>query len=280
MKNPIYPCLWYDGTGKSAAELYSRAFPNFKLLSENPLVIMMEIEGQKVMALNGGPTFSITPAISLFVAFHDSAALDKCYATLVESGQALMPLGTYPWAPRYAWVRDAYGMTWQLMLDEMEMGHPRITPSFLFSNAQFGNGSKAMAHYMRIFPNSEALFQERYRAGEPAPEGYLKFGRFSINGNPMAAMDGPGNHEFEFTEGVSLVVECENQEEIDYYWNNLVDGGEESQCGWLKDRFGVSWQIIPSNLGALMDGPHRQQVMEAFLKMKKFDLAELQRVSQ
>lgn len=89
-------------------------------------------------------------------------------------------------------------------------------------------------------------------------------------------MDGPGNHNFEFNEGLSFVVNCDTQEEIDYYWSKLTEGGQESNCGWLKDKFGVSWQIVPTVLGKLMqDKEKAQRVMEAFLKMKKFDIAKL-----
>jgi predicted 3-demethylubiquinone-9 3-methyltransferase (glyoxalase superfamily) len=140
MTKPIYPCLWLDGQAKAAAEFYCSVFENGKIISENPIVVIFEINGSKFMALNGGP-------------------------------------------------------------------------------------------------------------------------------------------EYALTEGVSFVIDCETQGEIDYYWEKLTaDGGKESMCGWLKDKFGVSWQVVPSILGSLMSDPEKgQRVVQAFLKMKKFDIEKLKR---
>jgi predicted 3-demethylubiquinone-9 3-methyltransferase (glyoxalase superfamily) len=140
MTNPIYPCLWFDGNAKAAAEYYCSIFKNSKIISENPIVVMFELNGNKFMGLNGGPKFN-------------------------------------------------------------------------------------------------------------------------------------------FTEAVSFVVNCDTQEEIDHYWNKLTDEGEESMCGWLKDKYGVSWQIVPSILPQLMGDPDKSaKVIEAFLKMKKFDIEKLLKV--
>lgn len=137
MKNPIYPCLWFDGQAKEAAIYYCSVFKNSKIVSENPVVVIFELDGKKFMALNGGPNFK-------------------------------------------------------------------------------------------------------------------------------------------FTEATSFVVDCETQEEIDYYWNKLSEGGSEGKCGWLKDKFGLSWQIVPVILGKLMSDPEKaSRVMEAFMKLKKFDIEKL-----
>ncbi|MBK8845913.1 MAG: VOC family protein [Bacteroidetes bacterium] len=100
---------------------------------------------------------------------------------------------------------------------------------------------------------------------------------FTLHGYVYKAMDGPGNHNFTFSEGLSFVINCDTQEQIDYYWNSFTkDGGEESMCGWCKDKFGVSWQVVPSILGKLMnDAEKSQRVMQAFMQMKKFDIQEL-----
>jgi predicted 3-demethylubiquinone-9 3-methyltransferase (glyoxalase superfamily) len=137
MKNPIYPCLWFNGQAKEAAEFYCTVFKNSKIISENQMVVIFELNGKKFMALNGGPNFK-------------------------------------------------------------------------------------------------------------------------------------------FTEAVSFVVDCETQEEIDYYWDALTKDGEESMCGWLKDKFGLSWQIVPTILAELMNDPEKgPRVLNAFLKMKKFDIEKL-----
>ena len=138
MTNSIYPCLWFDGQAKTAADFYCTVFKESKITAENPMVVTFELNGVKFMALNGGP-------------------------------------------------------------------------------------------------------------------------------------------QFKFNEAISFVINCETQDEIDYYWDKLTEGGEESRCGWLKDKFGVSWQVVPSILGKLMSDPERsQRVMQAFMQMKKFDIVRLQ----
>ncbi|HOZ87358.1 MAG TPA: VOC family protein, partial [Bacteroidia bacterium] len=107
--------------------------------------------------------------------------------------------------------------------------------------------------------------------------GKVMFSEFNLNKYQVIAMDGPGEHNYTFNEGVSFVVNCETQKEIDHYWNKLCEGGAESMCGWLVDKFGVSWQIVPANLGKLMNNPVKsQKVMQALLKMRKLDIETLE----
>jgi predicted 3-demethylubiquinone-9 3-methyltransferase (glyoxalase superfamily) len=106
------------------------------------------------------------------------------------------------------------------------------------------------------------------------------YSEFELNGFELIAMDGPGDHKFQFDEGISFVIECDTQQEIDHYWNNFTkDGGKESMCGWCSDKFGVWWQIVPSKLSAWMSDPVKSpKVIEAFMKMKKFDMATLEKI--
>ena len=167
-------------------------------------------------------------------------------------------------------------MTWQLMLGELGPEGHKIITSFLFVGDLFGKGEQAIRNYTSIFEDSKIHHLELYQEGEEQPVGTLKFGSFSLGNSKFAAMDGPGTHDFQFNEGVSLVVECENQQEIDYFWGKLTEGGAEVQCGWLRDKYGVSWQIIPANLGSLMSDPGKwERVMQALLKMIKLDIAAL-----
>ena len=222
--------------------------------------------------------FKINPSISMLVNCHSEEEVQSLWNKFLEGGSALMNLDKYPWSEKYGWVKDKFGLTWQLMYRGIsEEGAPKITPSFLFSNKQYGKAKQAIGFYASIFPNSFAHQLQFYEAGEQQAEGNLKFGHFTLSDNLFAAMDGPGNHEFDFNEAVSLIVECDTQVEIDTYWNTLTEGGEESQCGWLKDKFGVSWQIVLTILGKLMSDPQRAgRVMQAFMKMKKFDIAALE----
>lgn len=273
MNNDIFPCLWFDGNAKDAADFYCTVFSNSTVVTENPMVVQFEIEGKKIMGLNGGPMFKINPSISLFVTCETNEEIEKIYHKLLDGGNAMMTLDKYPWSEKYAWIADKFGMTWQLMVGKLPEGSQKIIASFLFVGEQCGKAQEAMQHYTSIFPNSAIYYAETYKADEDQPEGNLKFGHFSLNNEMLAAMDGTGNHNFAFNEGVSLMVECETQEEIDEYWTKLTEGGAESRCGWLKDKFGVLWQIVPTVLGRLMKDPSKaKNVMAEVMKMKKLDI--------
>ena len=145
----------------------------------------------------------------------------------------------------------------------------------LFAGNQFGRAEEAIQFYISVFNNSAADLLVHYPEGNPHA-GKLMYSEFNLNKYGIIAMDGPGDHKFTFNEAVSYVVNCETQQEIDLYWNKLTEGGSESMCGWLKDKFGVSWQIVPTVLGKLMTDPEKApRVMQAFMKMKKFDIETL-----
>ena len=277
MNNNIFPCLWFDGNAREAADFYCTVFGNSKVTTDTPMVVQFEIEGKKLMGLNGGPVFTINPSISLFVTCQTDEEIESMYNKLFEGGKAMMPLDKYPWSEKYAWVVDRFGMTWQLMRDELPEGAQKIVASFLFVGEQCGKAQDAVKLYTSVFPNSANYHLETYQAGEAQPEGNLKFGHFALNGEMFAAMDGTGNHNFTFNEGVSLMVECDTQQEIDNYWNKLTENGKESRCGWLKDAFGVSWQIVPKVLSSLTKNPVKaQKVMAEVMKMKKLDIQTLE----
>jgi predicted 3-demethylubiquinone-9 3-methyltransferase (glyoxalase superfamily) len=239
------------------------------------MVVNFELNGKKIMALNGGPMFKINPSISFFAECISVNETNEIWDKLIQGGKALMPIDKYPWSERYGWVQDKFGMTWQVMLSGAAIDNLKITPSFLFTSQQFGKTEAAINFYTSIFDHSAKDLIIHYER-ETEHAGKILFSRFTINQYPMIAMDGPGVHDYTFNEAVSLVVDCETQEEIDYYWNKLTEGGKESQCGWLKDKFGVSWQIVPAILGKLMSDRERgPRVMRAFMQMKKFDIQKL-----
>lgn len=150
-----------------------------------------------------------------------------------------------------------------------------ITP-FLWFNTQ---AEEAAKFYTSIFKNSKMLGIAHYPEGSPGPVGSVMTVEFQIEGQPFIALN--GGPLFTFNESISFVVSCETQKEVDHLWNALTaDGGQESMCGWLKDKFGVSWQIVPTAMGKLMSGkdPKKsQRAMQAMMKMKKLDIAELER---
>ena len=142
----------------------------------------------------------------------------------------------------------------------------------------FDNQAEEAAHfYTSIFKDASIGNISRYGAGGPGPEGAVMVISFKLAGQEFTALN--GGPQFKFTEAISLMVSCETQEEIDYYWEQLSAGGKESQCGWLKDKYGLSWQIIPANMGKLMsnkDPEKAARTMQAMMQMSKLDIAALE----
>ncbi|MFL5753667.1 MAG: VOC family protein [Bacteroidia bacterium] len=276
MQNQLYPCLWFDGQAKAAAEFYCSVFKNSKIKSENSMVVTFELGGKHFMGLNGGPNFKFTPAISFFVLLETLEETNAAWEKLIEGGKAMMPIDKYPWSERYGWVQDKFGLTWQISIVNNPGDKQKITPSLLFTGKQFGRAEEALQFYTSVFEDSSTARMVHYPAGD-ANAGKVLYSEFKLGQYEMIAMDGPGEHQYTFNEAVSLVVSCDTQKEIDYYWNKLTEDGEESMCGWLKDKFGISWQIVPSSIGKLMSDPQRsQKVMQAILKMKKLDIGVLE----
>ena len=282
MKNKMYPCLWFDGNAKEAADYYCTAFENSSITSENPLVVIFELDDFQFMGLNGGPVFKKNPSISFFAYCDSAEEIEKKWKHLSADGSVMMALDKYPWSEKYGWCQDKFGVNWQLMMSNNN--EQKIVPALMFTQQQAGKAEEAINFYTDVFSqqngspkSAEVKMVSRYEKGEHDVEGYIKHAQFTLNDQLFVAMDSSGAHNFTFNEGVSIVVPCETQEEIDYFWNKLTEGGNESQCGWLKDKFGVSWQIVPSMLGKLMSDPaRREKVMQAFMQMKKFDIKKLE----
>jgi len=272
MNNTIHPCIWFDGNAKEASTFYCTVFSDSKITVDTPMVVNFELWGKKFMGLNGGPMFKINPSISLFVNCKTAEQTSEIYNRLAEGGEPLMALGKYDWSESYGWIKDKYGLTWQIMLG----GEEKISPSLLFTGDKFGKAEAAIKFYTSVFDNSSIDVLQHYSSETPFA-GKVLFSECKLSGYNLIAMDGPGEHAFTFNEAVSFVVECNNQEEIDYYWNTFTERGQESMCGWLKDEFGISWQIIPASIGKLMSDPERgARVMQEVMKMKKLDIAKLE----
>jgi predicted 3-demethylubiquinone-9 3-methyltransferase (glyoxalase superfamily) len=279
MSNQLYPCLWFNGNAEEAARFYCGILKDSSVKVCTPMVVTFELCGKQFMGLNGGPMFKPNPSISFFIKCETVDETNDTWNKLSEGGKALMPIDKYPWSERYGWIQDKFGFTWQVMVHDGKDNKQTVCPSMLFTKEKFGKAEEAVKLYTSVFKNSNIDVLIPYPAGD-ANAGKVMFSEFKLNGYNIVAMDGPGNHEYTFNEAVSLVVNCDTQDEIDYYWNKFTtDGGVESQCGWLKDKFGVSWQIVPSVLGKLMTGPAAPRVMQAFMKMKKFIIADLEKAA-
>ncbi|MHC2990180.1 3-demethylubiquinone-9 3-methyltransferase [Pontibacter sp. HJ8] len=276
MTHDIYPCLWFDGTAKEAAGLYLKAFKDSKITADTPMVVTFELGGQKFIGLNGGPLFSPNPSVSFYVVCETASEVEQAWATLSEAGTVLMPLDAYPWSEQYGWVQDKFGVSWQLALGKLEEVGQKFTPTLMFTGQQAGKAEEAIRFYTSIFDNSSIVGILKYDARDQDVEGTVKHAQFKLGQQVFMAMDSSHPHAFGFNEGISLVIPCDTQAEIDYYWEKLTEGGQESQCGWLKDRYGVSWQVVPAMLGELMSDPEKApRVTRAFMQMTKFDIQQL-----
>jgi predicted 3-demethylubiquinone-9 3-methyltransferase (glyoxalase superfamily) len=279
MTNSIYTCLWFDGNAKDAAELYCSVFENSKLSSNNKIVVEFELAGQRFIGLNGGPMFTKNPSISFLVVYETEEEIDKAWKKLSKGGMELMPLDKYDFSKRYGWIQDKYGTSWQLYFGRLKDVGQKITPTFMFTGEQNGRTKEAIKFYTSVFDHSSVTGIMEYSEEDHDTTGNVKHAQFILDGNVFMAMDSSLKHHFSFNEAISFVVECETQKEIDFFWNTLSEGGSEDRCGWLKDKFGVSWQIIPIVLKKLMSDPQKsKRVMNAFMQMKKFDIEKLLQV--
>lgn len=280
-------CLWFDGQAEQAASFYRSVFPNTRIgqivrygksgakvsgQSEGAVMtVEFVIEDLQILGLNGGPLFKFTPALSFSVACSSHDEIKTKWAKLSEGGKVRMGLDKYPWAEQYGWTTDKFGVEWQLILAPSPH---KIVPSFLFVDALFGRGEEALNHYLSIFPNSkiESIARDEKKKT-------IMHASFTLDGHAFALMEGEGTHGYTFNEATSIIVNCKDQNEIDLYWTKLLEGGgEESQCGWLKDKFGVSWQVSPKDLPRYMSDPATaEKAMSAILKMKKIDIATIER---
>ncbi|HEX9774111.1 MAG TPA: VOC family protein [Actinomycetota bacterium] len=286
----IRPHLWFDKEAREAAEYYVATFPNSTITDTHTLhdtpsgdaeVVSFELFGQGFIAISAGPLFTFTPAVSFLVSCATDAEVDEYWRQLADGGTALMPLGSNPFSDHYGWTQDRYGLSWQVMLASGREIPQRITPTLMFVGDVCGKAEEALRYYTSVFPKSEVGEIARYGPGEePDRQETVKHGAFTLAGQHFAAMDSARAHDFTFNEAVSLLVDCETQDEIDRYWEALSAVPEAEQCGWLKDRYGLSWQIVPAAMDEMMRRGSKEQmarVTKAFLAMHKLDVAELQK---
>jgi predicted 3-demethylubiquinone-9 3-methyltransferase (glyoxalase superfamily) len=299
MGQKITPNLWFDGNAKEAVDFYVSAFPDSKILSASyypdsaeegladfqldlagkELTVDFEIGGQQFTTINAGSEFHFNPSVSFMVNFDPSRDeqagehLDQLWNKLIDGGEALMPLDTYPFSKRYGWVKDRYGLTWQLILTNPE-GEPRpfIVPSLMFAGKNTNHTEEAINFYLSVFKDAKQGTLARYSEDTgPAKAGSLMFADFLLAGQWFAVMDSAVEQDFTFNEAVSFAVTCKDQDEIDYFWGKLSSVPEAEQCGWCKDKYGLSWQIVPENMGELMERPDAYAKM---MQMHKLVIAD------
>jgi predicted 3-demethylubiquinone-9 3-methyltransferase (glyoxalase superfamily) len=274
-------CLWFDHQAEDAVRFYQSLFKSSKVnaetrygksasqLSGQPegslMMIDFDLENLNLLALNAGPIFKFSPSFSLTVACRDEKEIDSLWAKLSEGGTVRMGLDRYPWSEKYGWTSDRFGVEWQLTISP---DTEKITPSLLFVDSIFGKGKEALDLYTGLFANSKVDIM----AGDDKT-GTVMYSKFHLGNQGFSLMEGQGKHGHKFTNASSIMVFCESQAEIDLYWDRLAEGGQIEECGWLKDKFGVSWQICPDVLrDYVKDNSKYEKAMSVIGQMKKIDM--------
>ncbi|MDD1749837.1 MAG: VOC family protein [Methanothrix sp.] len=281
----ITPHLWFDKEAKEAAKFYTSVFMDSKINSITTLhntpsgtvdIVAIVLLEQEFTLISAGPLFKFNPCISFLVACRTKKEVDALWEKLSQGGEALMQLGEYPFSERYGWLQDRYGLSWQIMFMGGYEIKQNITPTLMFVDRQYGKTEDAINFYAAVFRDAEVGDILRYSKGEePDREGTIKHAAFKLEGREFAVMDSARVHGFAFNEAISFIVHCDTQEEIDYYWEKLSADPKAEQCGWLKDRYGVSWQIVPRVMDEMLKDKDKEslaRVTEAFLKMKKINI--------
>jgi predicted 3-demethylubiquinone-9 3-methyltransferase (glyoxalase superfamily) len=305
--------LWFDNQAEEAANFYVSIFSrgnksastknnskitNVTQYSEegakaarrepgSVMIVNFELAGHHFIVLNGGPLFKFSRSFSFFVSCRSEEEINFLWKNLSEGGIIRMELDKYPFSEKFGWVEDKFGVSWQLNLVPdgwLNAGWvQKITPFLWFGN----KAEEAMYFYTSVFSSidgsddeikdSEIIKLQRFGVDEKEPVGTVKHATFSLKGQNFMAMD---NSPEPFTLAQSLLVNCETQDEVDILWEKLSEGGKKDQCGWLKDKYGVSWQIVPTALSKFMSGSNPEKsrrVMKAVLQMTKIEIEELQK---
>lgn len=295
----IISSLWFDSNCEEAMNFYVSLFPDSKITNihyypedaKDPHLRGMSgkvlhgefvLAGHKFSALDGGPVFTFNPSKSFLFTCQAKEEQNSLWQKLSAGGKVLMPLDKYPFSDYYGWVQDKYGLSWQLILNKPEGDwRPKIVPSIMFIHDNAGQAEAARDFYLSVFPDSQAGMTAYYEPGTaPDEASRVAFLDFQLLGSWFAAMDaGRDIHDYELNEAISFTIDCEDQAEVDYYWNKLSAVPEAEQCGWLRDKYSVSWQVVPKRLGELMNNPDKARAtraLDALMSMKKIDIAALE----
>lgn len=258
----ITPHLWFDKEAKEAAKFYTSIFKDSDIKNKTTLhntpsgtadIITIKLCGQDFTLISAGPLFKFNPSVSFLVACNTKEEVEELWGELSGGGFALMELGEYPFSEKYGWVQDRYGLSWQVMFMGDREIKQIITPTLMFVGKVCGKAEEAINFYTSVFNNAKVGDILRYSKGEePDKEGTIKHAAFTLEGQEFASMDSARVHNFNFNEAISFIVHCDTQKEIDYYWGKLSAYPEAEQCGWLKDKFGLSWQIVPTIMNEML----------------------------
>ena len=290
----IYPFLWFDDNAEEAVNFYISVFSDSKIKTttryneesanaagrpkDSVMTVAFNLFGQPFVAINGGPVFKINPSVSFFVNCKTEKEVEELWNKLSDSGKILMALDKYPFSEKYGWLQDKFGVSWQLIISPGEI-EQKIIPSLMFTKDVTGKAEEAINFYTSVFNDAKPGSFFRFEEGQkPDKDSSVAYADFTLERQKFAAMDGGHMHDFSFNEAVSFVVNCKDQKELDHYWDKLSAVPQAEMCGWLKDKFGLSWQIVPTILGELLGSKEpgkSQRVMQKVLQMKKLDIDTL-----
>lgn len=285
----LIPFLWFDKEARQAAEFYQNCFGDVDItssytISDTPSgeveVISLKIFDFEFQFMSAGPEFKLNPSVSYHIACTSPEEVDTIWDKLSVGGKVLMELGSYPFSPRYGWVEDKFGVSWQIICVTDKKGKQRVTPVLMFVGENCGKAEEAVNFYSSIFKNSSVEPFYRYTDNQaPDKAGSVKYVSFVLENITFGAMDSALDHKFAFNEATSFLINCQDQKELDYYWYALSADITAEQCGWLKDKYGLSWQVAPYDIEKYMNGSKEQlaKLYKVLFEMKKLDIAELDR---
>lgn len=277
-------CLWVNGRIEEMMAVYETVFSrverkvtNFYQTDEHGtigdiLTVSIDIDNQEFLLLNGGPEFNMTPAVSYVVEAESVEKAQAIWDRLAPRGQILMEIEDQSMGKLFGWLNDEFGVSWQITVGE---GPETITPCLMFIHQYFGKAAEAIDAWGEYYGGleREVLINN--------PDGTIQFAKFTLHGQPFIVMDNDYDHQFEVTIGNSFCVYCDNQAEINRVWEAVTADGEESQCGWMVDKFGVAWQTTTRDMDTLLrsNNPKAAEITEALYKMKKIDIDYLRELS-
>ncbi len=282
-KNKMACCLWIDGAPQETADFYLDIFDKSEQKRSLRFVedihgrpgeiatIELNLAGSEFILLNGGPEFTPTPAISYVINCEDNTQLENVWQRLSADGTVLMEFQEYPEIGLFGWVEDRYGFSWQVKIGE---GAQSITPCIMFANERYEKAQEAVTEWLTIFGGGTDF---RLLNDDQTTQ----LTGFHLYDQSFLTMDSPEEHKFGFSMANSFYIYCEDQDEIDRLWESVTNEGTEYPCGWMMDKFGISWQTVPRDLSDLLDDHHFEKAYQttlALYKMKKIDIEKLRSV--
>ncbi len=287
----ITPFLWFEKDIQAITDYYSSIFPNITSSDEHEInntpsgsvqTKTIYIYGVRFDLMTAGPYLPYNPTVSFIINTESVNEAEKLWNKITLEGKILMPLGTYDFAAIYGWAQDKYGVSWQVMFRTGEQSQQKITSTLMFCGDVCGRAEEAMNFYVNIFKNSHTDYCEKYDGTEPFNDirAKTKHAGFTLDGSAFSVLDSGMISPLTFDQSVSFVVNCADQAEVDYYYSELIkDGGKEVECGWVSDKFGVPWQVVPTRMLTMLSTGTPDQikrVTESFMQMKKFDIQTLE----